>query len=59
MGHVVRPTWPKATPITKHRTTMLYLLRFSKPLGNERKRAQHYLGSCEDGRLDERLAEHR
>lgn len=38
---------------------MLYLIEFSKPLGNERHQARHYLGSCEDGRLDERLAEHR
>lgn len=38
---------------------MLYLLKFSKPLGTDRHRAQHYLGFCEDGRLDERLAEHR
>ena len=38
---------------------MLYLIEFSKPLGNERKKAQRYLGYCDDHRLDERLAEHR
>jgi len=38
---------------------MLYLIQFSKPLGNARKQARYYLGYCEDGRLDERLAEHR
>jgi predicted GIY-YIG superfamily endonuclease len=38
---------------------MLYLIEFSKPLGNARHKANYYLGYCEDGRLDERLAEHR
>lgn len=38
---------------------MLYILGFSHPLGNERHRAQYYLGFCEDYRLEERLEEHR
>lgn len=38
---------------------MVYLLRFSTPLGNDRHEAQYYMGYCEDGRLDERLQEHR
>lgn len=38
---------------------MLYLLEFSKPQGSRRHYASHYLGTCEDGRLEERLAEHR
>ena len=41
---------------------MLYFIQFDQPLGNPSKRhgtAQYYLGYCEDGRLDDRLAEHR
>jgi predicted GIY-YIG superfamily endonuclease len=41
---------------------MLYVLRFSEPLGdrsNPRGQARYYLGFCEDGRLEARLAEHR
>lgn len=38
---------------------MLYLIRFSQALGNEKHSVWYYLGYCEDGRLDERLAEHR
>ncbi len=37
---------------------MVYLLHFSGRLGNERHSAQHYLGFCPDGTLDNRLAEH-
>jgi putative endonuclease len=37
----------------------VYLIRFSEPLGNAKHQAQYYLGSCDDGRLDARLAEHR
>jgi hypothetical protein len=33
---------------------MIYLLHFGQPL----KHAQHYLGTCRDDRLHERLAEH-
>ena len=36
---------------------MLYLLGFSISLGNEKHRASRYLGYCEDGREQERLAE--
>ena len=39
------------------KTTTVYLLHFSAPLGNERHQAQHYLGSAID--LAARLAEHR
>lgn len=41
---------------------MIYGLRFSRPIGNPDKKhgtAQHYLGWCEDNRLEERIAEHR
>lgn len=40
---------------------MLYLLGFSKPLGDvtrTRMSARRYLGCCKDGRFDERLEEH-
>jgi predicted GIY-YIG superfamily endonuclease len=40
---------------------VIYVLRFSKPLGNPNNRrgsAQYYVGYCEDGGLDRRLAEH-
>ena len=38
---------------------MIYILKFSKPLGNAQHTAQYYLGYCDDGRLDSRLSEHR
>lgn len=41
---------------------MIYILKFDRPLGdlsNPRGQAQYYLGYCEDGRLADRLAEHR
>jgi putative endonuclease len=41
---------------------MLYILQFNRPLGNlsnPRGQAHYYLGSCEDGRLEERIEEHR
>jgi putative endonuclease len=37
---------------------MLYLIRITPPLGNEKKRAQFYLGYCKRGRLEERFKEH-
>lgn len=37
---------------------MVYILRFSKPLGNAKHSAQFYIGYCEPGRLADRLAEH-
>lgn len=40
---------------------MIYVLQFSKPLGNPynpRGTARFYVGYCEDGRLQARLAEH-
>lgn len=38
---------------------MVYILMFSQPLGNERHRAQFYIGSCHDHLLNDRLAQHR
>lgn len=39
---------------------MLYLLKFDRPLGSGKHgKAQFYLGYCEDGRLKDRLTEHR
>jgi len=39
---------------------MLYLLHFAEPLGNDRHRAQHYLGYTDDERgIEQRLHEHR
>lgn len=38
---------------------MLYLLRITPPLGNERKSASLYLGYCKPGRVEERLEEHK
>lgn len=41
---------------------MIYVLGFTKKIGNTSKAhgtAQTYCGYCEDGRLNERLAEHR
>lgn len=38
---------------------MIYILKLKKPLGNHKHRAQFYLGYCADGRLEDRLAEHR
>ena len=37
---------------------MLYLLRFTKPIGSPKHQAQFYLGYCEDGRVNEQIAEH-
>lgn len=37
---------------------MIYILEFSRPLGNARHSARYYLGYCEDDRLSDRLAEH-
>lgn len=40
----------------------VYLIHFQTPIGNTdnpRAQAQHYLGSCETGRLQQRLLEHR
>jgi hypothetical protein len=37
----------------------VYMLQFSGALGNEPHSARTYLGYCDDGRLDDRLAEHR
>ena len=39
---------------------MLYVLKFSQPLGTTgRNSAQYYVGFAEDGRVAERIAEHR
>lgn len=41
---------------------MIYILKFEHKLGNpenRRAQAQYYVGSCDDNRLIERLAEHR
>jgi predicted GIY-YIG superfamily endonuclease len=38
---------------------VIYILQFDRPLGNTQHRARYYLGYCEPGRLDQRLAEHR
>jgi predicted GIY-YIG superfamily endonuclease len=41
---------------------MLYILEFQQPLGNpnnSRAMARYYVGYCKEGRLEERLAEHR
>ena len=38
---------------------MVYILKFQQPLGNARHQAKYYMGYCEEGRLDERLKEHR
>jgi predicted GIY-YIG superfamily endonuclease len=41
---------------------MIYILRFERPLGNPRNprgMAQYYIGWCEEGKLDRRLAAHR
>lgn len=40
----------------------VYMLKFSEPIGSPTKShgtAQFYLGYCADGRVEERLAEHR
>lgn len=34
---------------------MIYVIHFDQPLAH----ANHYIGYCEDGRLDERIARHR
>lgn len=36
----------------------VYILSFSKPLGNERHQARYYIGYCADARLNERYLEH-
>lgn len=38
---------------------MLYLLRISPPMQRRTAPTEFYLGYCEDGRLSERLEEHR
>jgi predicted GIY-YIG superfamily endonuclease len=38
---------------------VIYILKFSDTLGNVKHRARYYLGYCEPGRLNGRLAEHR
>ena len=38
---------------------MIYILKFSGKLGNEKHQAEFYIGYCEEGRVNERLAEHR
>jgi len=35
----------------------VYLIHFDRPIGTERQKAEHYLGSAKD--LEARLAEHR
>lgn len=37
---------------------MIYILKFESPLGNDKHRAQYYLGYCQPDRLGKRLAEH-
>lgn len=37
----------------------VYLLHLSRPLGNERHQASHYLGYSPDRHLDQRIADHR
>ena len=38
---------------------MVYLLRFHQPVGAGKKFVRYYLGFCQNGRLEQRLAEHR
>lgn len=40
---------------------MIYLLKFQRPIGGHHPcgKAEFYLGYCDDGRLDDRIAEHR
>lgn len=38
---------------------MVYILKFRSPLGNDRHRAQYYVGWCNDDMLDRRLWHHR
>lgn len=38
---------------------MVYLIHFDAPLGTQKHQAQHYIGTCEDKRLNERIEEHR
>jgi len=36
----------------------IYILEFSQPLGNEKHRANYYIGWCSEGRLLDRFQEH-
>ena len=38
---------------------MLYMIKFSSPLGGPKHQASLYLGYCAEGRLDKRLKEHK
>lgn len=38
---------------------MVYILKFNKPLGNDRHQAAWYVGWCNEGCLEARLAYHR
>jgi len=38
---------------------MVYILEFNTPLGTLRHQARYYIGYCDEGRLEDRLAEHR
>lgn len=38
---------------------MIYILKFSRPLGNHKHTASYYVGWCEDERLTDRIEEHR
>lgn len=38
---------------------MVYVIEFSSPLGNEKHQARYYIGWCNEGCLDRRLAHHR
>lgn len=38
---------------------MIYILKFSEKLGSHKHSAQYYVGYCEDGRLMDRLEDHR
>jgi predicted GIY-YIG superfamily endonuclease len=38
---------------------MIYILEFEQPLGNARHAASYYIGYCEEGRLEDRLQQHR
>ncbi len=37
---------------------LIYILRFDRPLGGQHHQAQHYIGYCKAGRLDQRLQQH-
>ena len=41
---------------------MIYILQFEQPLGNPAKsrgQARYYIGYCDDGKLEQRISEHR